>query len=1319
MFNPVSTYRIQFHKDFTFENLEQIIPYLAKLGIKTLYASPIFSAVPGSNHGYDGVDPLSINPEIGTIEQLKALSKKLKQADISWLQDIVPNHMAFHHHNKWLMDLLKNGPASPYRNYFDQSLADETFFKGPIMVPFLGDDLENVVKNGELKVISQEDGFFFNYADQIWPINDETATELASINPDVLNEDKSKILAIANRQYYRLCNWKETDTTINFRRFFTVNGLICINIQRREVFDHFHQLIAELLKEDIFQGLRIDHIDGLYDPEQYLQRLRELAGENTYIVVEKILEHGEELPAWPIQGTTGYDFLAQVNNLFTDRKSEKPFTRFYKELTEKKRPVNEQVRDKKNLILTTHMNGELENLTNLFIELELGDPNNREGIKNDIAQLLINFPVYRFYGNSWPLADEEKQKLAAILNEIKSDSLQLFTLEADDDYNRRALSFYQRCMQFSGPLMAKGVEDTLMYTYNRFIDHNEVGDSPETFGLPTDEFHTLMIERQNQWPLALNATATHDTKRGEGVRARLNVLSTISDEWIEKVTEWQALNADIKLAGAPDNNDEYFIYQTLIGAYPMPGEQDNDFADRLDAYLEKTLREAKRHSNWADPNENYEEAVKHFASLLLDTARPFWDNFKAFHQKVSDLGVVNSLAQLTLKLTCPGVPDIYQGCELWELSMVDPDNRRPVDYNLRQAYLEKNETDSLKDLWGSRFNGHIKAWLLQQLLNLRNNFTDVFANGDYLPITITGKHADDAIAFARIYRGKWLVTVVPIRANVELHDTYIHLPNEAPVSYKNILTNETGLTGKKIGISAMLKEFPVAMLELNNSTNKRAAGVLLHITSLPSKFGIGDLGPKARQFAKMLKDGYQRYWQILPLNSVSAADAFSPYSSTSSQAGNILLISPEQLVEDGLLTVTDLQQYDGKEHRQLDFDKAQEIKHQLLERAWQVYKSHPTEALKEDFELFCEQEKDWLNNYALYCVLKDKYGQAPWNTWPNEFKFREPNALNQFTVSYSDELEKVKWLQFVFTKQWASLKAHCNNLGISIFGDIPVYISYDSADVWAEPGIFDLDEKLDMVNVSGVPPDYFNSNGQRWGTPVYNWQKLKEQGYAWWINRIKKNLQWFDLLRLDHFRAFAAYWAVPADEDTAINGEWINGPGPDFFQALSSAIPNLPLVAEDLGDIDEKVRQLKNEFTLPGMKVLQFAFGEDMAQSDYIPHHHTPNDIVYTGTHDNNTTLGWFRQDADKTVVKNLKRYTGIDIKERKIAHTMVRIALSSVCNTAIIPLQDWLKLNEQSRMNTPAGENGTNWKWQLSETDFTSIPIKKMKKWTTLCDRI
>ncbi|MBB5394762.1 malto-oligosyltrehalose synthase [Mucilaginibacter sp. AK015] len=1315
MFNPVSTYRIQFHKDFTFIHLEEILPYLAELGIKTIYASPIFSAVPGSTHGYDGVDPLTINPEIGTLEQLRAISVKLKQLGISWLQDIVPNHMAFHHHNKWLMDLLKNGPSSPYRNYFDQSLADGSFFEGPIMVPFLGDDLDTVITNGQLKLIAEEKSMYFSYADQKWPLNAASSAGLAVTDLEKLTTDKIK--AIADQQYYRLCSWKETDQTINFRRFFTVNGLICINIQHPEVFDHFHRLIATLLKDDIIQGLRIDHIDGLYDPEQYLQRLRKLAGDETYIVVEKILEPGEQLPAWPIQGTTGYDFLAQVNNLFTNRKSEKAFTRFYQDLTGKNKSVHEQIREKKKLILTTHMNGELENLTKFYLTLNLGEQQDREAVKQAIAQLLINFPVYRFYGNGWPLSRGEMEQVDQILQEATSNPVQLFKQDVGDDYNQRALKFYQRCMQFSGPLMAKGVEDTLMYTYNRFIDHNEVGDSPDVFGLPVDEFHTLMLQRQLQWPLALNATSTHDTKRGEDVRARLNVLTALSDEWLSKITEWQGLNADIKQKGAPDKNDEYFIYQTLIGTYPMPGENNGDFTTRLQEYLEKTLREAKRHSNWAEPNEEYENGVKAFVSSLLDTSRSFWKSFACFHQKVSELGVINSLGQVTLKLTCPGVPDIYQGCELWDLSMVDPDNRRPVDYKKRLQFLGKN-LKNFKNFQEKEVDGQSKSWLLQKLLKLRSALPQLFEKGDYLPLTVSGKHAEGAIAFARTYDEEWVVTIVPIRPQTDWSHTYIHIPYEAPVSAKNILTGKTSVLSGKTQIQNVLDELPVAVLYLGKSTNKRSAGVLLHITSLPSKFGLGDFGPAAKEFAHILKKGCQRYWQILPLNAVSAADAYSPYSSTSSQAGNVLLISPEVLAEDGLLTANDLRQHAQQDIDLVEFERVQQAKDQLLDMAWEVYRAHPPELLENGFRSFCKNENYWLDDFALYSVLKELYNQAPWHTWPDHYRYRDNAALTKIIKDEAVKIEKVKWLQFIFTRQWLKLREYCNKLDIKILGDLPFYVSYDSADVWANPGIFNLDENLKMVSVSGVPPDYFNQNGQRWGTPVYNWQKLKEQGYKWWIDRIAKNLQWYDTLRLDHFRAFSAYWDVPADEETAINGKWLDGPGSDFFSTIKKTFTDLPFVAEDLGEIDEPVYALKDQFCLPGMKVLQFAFGHDIAKSGYAPHHHAPNNFVYTGTHDNNTTLGWLQNDADKITFKNLKKYMGIKVNKKNICKTLIRAAFSSVCDTAIIPMQDWLNLPEDARMNTPAG-TGVNWAWKLTADSFDNIPIRKMKDWAVIFDRI
>ena len=1400
MFNPVSTYRIQFHKDFTFNDLEKIIPYLVNLGVKTLYASPIFKAVPGSTHGYDGVDPLTINPEIGTLEQLKSISKTLNQNGITWLQDIVPNHMAFHQDNVWLMDLLAKGPLSRYRNYFDQSLADETLFKGPIMVPFLGNDLDEVIDNGELS-IAYNNGFTFKYAEQLWPLNLKTVAHIleaneteatdaikqllqqikqaneiadadayAKANDEIglqitslvknkgfdnylqtclqkVNADKDRLKALAGQQYYRLCNWQETDKQINFRRFFTVNGLICLNIQREEVFNHVHELVSELLNEGIIQGVRIDHIDGLFDPSQYLQRLRVLAGDETYIVVEKILEPGEELPqSWPIQGSTGYDFLAIVNNLFTNQKSEQAFTLFYKNITANDKSVTKQIQSKKELILTEHMNGELENLTRLFLSSGLvGNDDlqkyNVDDIKQAIGRLLIEFPVYRFYGNSFPLDKQESDRLARIFKKIKKHQPDLLTAiellekvflewreNADDIYKQNALQFYQRCMQFTGPLMAKGVEDTLMYTYNRFIDHNEVGDSPDAFGLSVKEFHETMQARQQQWPYAMNATATHDTKRGEGVRARLNVLTSIPDEWLQTVSEWQQMNRDLKTSGAPDDNDEYFIYQTLIGSCPMPGQDENDFGARLNEYLEKMLREAKRHSNWAEPNEDYENGVKQFAAALLDKTRPFWDKFVTFHQKVSDLGIVNSLAQATLKLTCPGVPDIYQGTELWDLSLVDPDNRRPVDYQIRERLLSELNTDEpeLSTVWADRFNGQIKLWLVNKLLELRKKYPKLFSKGQYISLQVKGDYKDSVIAFARARKNTWAVIVVPLdvaeiytgQPAINWSNTRVILPANAPADWENMLTGDTGAHQRELNLQDVTQQVPLAVLKLQRPKSNRSAGILMHVTSLPSLFGIGDFGPQARHFADVLHRSYQKYWQILPLNPTEPADAHSPYSSYSSQAGNTLLISPELLADDGLLTQDDLKLQYQTETNRVDFEETIHTKTALFNLAWDNFKNDATHVLQAPFAEFCNNEAHWLDDFALYIVLKQHHNNNPWHAWPNEYRLRDGNAISSFTEQHQEALQKVKWLQYIFAKQWNALKAYCNQLDIKLFGDLPFYISYDSVDVWANPQIFSLDEDSKLVSVSGVPPDYFNEEGQRWGMPVFKWDKLKETNYGWWIQRIRKNLEWFDLLRLDHFRAFASYWDIPAEETTAINGQWVTGPGDDFFAALKNEFGKLPFVAEDLGDIDEPVFKLRDNFKLPGMKVLQFAFGDDLPQSGYAPHHHAENYFVYTGTHDNNTTLGWYRKDAGATVHKHLKQYTGIKVDEKNINEVLIKTALASVCKTAVVPIQDWLNLDETSRMNTPAGD-GENWTWRLTTEQLLAIPEKKIKKWMLMYDRI
>lgn len=1322
MYNPVSTYRIQFHKGFNFDDFEKIIPYLEELGVGTIYASPVFSSVPGSMHGYDGIDPLQINPEIGTIEQLKEISKKLKSKNIGWIQDIVPNHMAYHSDNAWLMDVLEKGPASAYADFFDDSFTDEALFKGPIMLPFLGSDLQDAIENDELKIEPVNGKPVFKYAKQVWPLRKESYPDTT----DYSEIDKEQLLQIANDQYYRLCSYKETDHRINFRRFFTVNSLICLNIQREEVFNTFHHLIIELVKDEVFQGLRIDHIDGLYDPSQYLERLRKAAGVECYIVVEKILEKGEQMPQWPIEGNTGYDFLALVNNLLTGTANKDKFGAFYKTLIHDDQSASMQITDKKAYILYNQMVGELENLTNLFLESGFVKKHkaSKDELKEAISRFLINCPDYRFYGNSFPLAREEKKQVKEILKQVQNSDKKLKDavglLEKTflhSNKNEKALHFYMRCMQFTGPLMAKGVEDTLMYTYNRFIGHNEVGDAPGAFSVSPADFHQAMSQRKKHWPLGMNASTTHDTKRGEDVRARLNILPDMAEEWFTAVVHWQELNRDIMQIGAPDANDEYFIYQTLLGAYPMPGEGENNFAERLQEYLQKTMREAKLHSNWAEPNEEYEQAVLEFAAKLLDKRRSFWADFQKIHEQLAERGIVNSLTQVLLKFTCPGTPDVYQGCEHWDLSLVDPDNRRPVDYEHRKDLLSKKP--SLQSLWENKFNGQVKVWLVQLLSRERKLHPLLFAEGEYVPLEIKGKYAANLFAFARTYKRMWYVTIVPLNlpgiSISDWEDTHVIMPSGAPEKYENLVHRSKGVQKLKIELKDIFETIPFAFLKLEHPDSGRGSGILMHISSLPSKFGTGDFGPGAREFAGTLHDTDQKYWQLLPLSPVNKNSQYSPYSSYSSMAGNTLLLSPEILAWEGGF---DVSEFMSPGTARVDFEEVSATKQFVFDKAWLNFKANGSAAAFAGFNEFCTREKARLDDHALYVVLKNQHQNTAWHQWPDEYKKRNKKALADFGHNNEDAIAKEKWLQYQFSRQWNSLKKYCNQLDIKIFGDLPFYISYDSVDVWANPKIFSLDDAGDMTHVAGVPPDYFAAEGQLWGMPVFNWDKLKETGYDWWVQRIAKNLERFDLLRLDHFRAFSNYWSVPANEKTAVNGKWEKGPGADFFNVLKDKFGSLPFVAEDLGDIDDAVYALRDKFGLPGMRVLQFAFGGEHAeQSPHLPQNYVANNVAYTGTHDNNTTKGWFNNETGKIALSQLKDYTGTKPKEKNINELFTRLVMASAAKIVIIPMQDLLELDERSRMNIPASTD-ENWSWRYNPGKNDHHYQKLLKKFTQVYNR-
>lgn len=1404
MFNPASTYRLQFHKDFTFSDLESILPYLHSLGVGAIYASPIFDAVPGSQHGYDIVNPNRINPELGTEAQLRDISRKLREYGMGWIQDIVPNHMAFHSNNLWLMDVLEKGRYSVFASFFDLGWTSD-LFHGRLIVPFLASPLDDVLTNGDLALAYERQRLVLRYFDSTYPIHPRSyatvlggddapdairqlvqqIAELHTIDEPVpynlrwhelvlqldalsqvndirdhiqecircVNDDPALMRNITDEQNYKLAAWQQSDQIINFRRFFTINQLIGLNMQEDKVFDHYHTLIKKLIDDQVFQGLRIDHVDGLYDPTRYLTRLRNLVGPEIYITVEKILQHGEELPPWPVQGTTGYDFLAQVNQVLTDGRAAPVFSEFYSGLLNDIEPLEEKIRQKKSDILKQHMNGELDNLCRLFRDSALGREETRtaipaEDLKAVIAALLVFCPVYRSYGNRMPLEAEEATWLQDLFHKIRkhhpelNDALGLLrealidiSQAGDADYNDKARRFYMRCMQFTGPLMAKGFEDTLLYTYNRFIGHNEVGDSPVVFGIPPETFHDNMKWRHARWPLAQSATATHDTKRGEDVRARLAVLTWMPADWLSLVHTWFDQHAGKTEGGIPDANDEYFIYQVLAGAFPFTPAEEGAFKPRLEAYLTKALREGKRNSSWAAPNATYEAGVIDFTHRLLQRGQPFKKQLREFLGAITDGAIVNSLAQVLLKLTCPGVPDIYQGTELFDLSLVDPDNRRPVDYALRQQWLadisaERNTPRLMRELWTDRRSGKLKLWLVHALLQLRKESSDLFTAGEYIPLDTAGAYHEHVLAYARRLDKAWCVVLVPLQLTtmcrqqrktppaLNWKDTHVLLPPAAPTAWYNCLNSTQGKAPDGLPVIEIFKDLPIGVVKLKDSQSNRSAGILLHITSLPSAFGSGDLGPEAYAFADFLQRAHQTYWQILPLNPVEAGSAFSPYSACSSMAGNTALISPELLVEERLLAASDLEPFRTPVSSQADLATAMQNKDQLLQRAWENFRDGEQSTRHEAFYAFNQKEAHWLDEFALYRVLKDAHGSEPWYRWEARYKQRHAESLRQFAEGHAQAILQVKWKQFIFACQWAHLKRYCNDRGIYLFGDLPIYLCHDSVDVWANPGIFSLNGDGSLRAMAGVPPDFFNENGQLWGMPVFDWEALQASGYAWWIQRLRKNREFFDLIRIDHFRAFADYWEVPAGKPTAAEGTWRMGPGISFFRAVQQQLGDLPFVAEDLGEITADVHALREALGLPGMKVLQFAFSDHAGESMYTPHNYSDtNFIVYTGTHDNNTTRGWYRNDLAKDKRKGLDTYTGQRVRERNVHLALIRLAYASIAKTAIIPLQDVLGLDESARLNMP-GSTGANWRWRMLPNTLTAEIEAQLREFTQLYNR-
>jgi 4-alpha-glucanotransferase len=502
----------------------------------------------------------------------------------------------------------------------------------------------------------------------------------------------------------------------------------------------------------------------------------------------------------------------------------------------------------------------------------------------------------------------------------------------------------------------------------------------------------------------------------------------------------------------------------------------------------------------------------------------------------------------------------------------------------------------------------------------------------------------------------------------------------------------------------------------------RASGILLHPTSLPSRFGIGDLGDEAYKFIDWLADAGQTYWQVLPLGQTGYGD--SPYQCFSAFAGNVYLISPEKLAEDRFLSEADIANHPKFPNDKVDFGGVIEYKMALLEKAFENFRKTDDEGVAAEFRMFCEHNAFWLEEYALFRAIKFSQGQVSWQDWDDDLKLRDADALANARIELDDKIFEQKFYQYSFFKQWDALKTYANSHGIKIIGDIPIFIALDSCDVWCNPQQFKLNEDGSPTVVAGVPPDYFSETGQLWGNPIYNWRLMRDEGFKWWVERVRFTLKMVDILRIDHFRGFAASWEIPGGDKTAENGEWVNVPGRDLFNTLKWVFGDLPILAEDLGVITPDVEALRDDFGFPGMRILQFAWGGDTKNID-LPHNYIKNCCVYTGTHDNDTTVGWFNSEAGKGSGRDAKQIEKekkfcleyLNVSGKEIHWDFIRAVMASVADTAIVPMQDVLGMGGDARMNLPASTEG-NWQWRCKTGDFSDKNAAKLRTLATLYGR-
>lgn len=824
MIVPTSTYRLQFRGDVTFERATKLVPYLKDLGISHLYASPIFTATKGSTHGYDIIDANEIDPAIGGRQGFDALSAALRKDGLGLILDIVPNHMAASVENPWWRDVLRHGRESAYARHFDID------WRRKLTLPQLGKPLEDALAAGEFQLVCDPtDGLpELAYFDHRFPLSENSARQMmerTGTDGEGLRSfslDAQAMKTLLAEQHWQLIHWRDASRHLSYRRFFEVAGLVGIRVEDEKVFEDTHRLILELVRSGQVQGLRIDHVDGLADPKTYLERLRQAVGADTFIVVEKILAKGETLPAdWPVSGTTGYEFISAMAKLLVSEDGLQKIDAAYEIAGEKHADFEAGLRAAKLLMVDRNFAGEMARLTELArTALPAFAP---EKISSALRELLVAFPVYRTYGYSGALDEQDDAVTSAAIEQARQALPTTVALDSVGGLLRgevaadRALEFRARFQQLSGPIMAKAVEDTLFYRYNRLLATNEVGGEPATPPGGVAAFHRMMVDRHRRQPHGLSATSTHDTKRGEDARARLYGLSQYPGIWIAGVARWRAMNAsartDLADGPAPEANLEWMLYQALAGIWPDDiGQSDREeLKDRFAAYALKAIREAKLRTDWMDENPAYEKAVLDYAAALLSPDnQQFQNDFQKTLRPFIKLGYVNSLSQALIKLTAPGIPDIYQGAEGLDFSLVDPDNRRPVDYRI--ASVSPAHRFSIQKQWAAS----LKRRIIRSVLRHRNERPQLFLKGDYLPLEITGRRRNNLVAFARVRRKEIAVTIVPRLVDASniidfWEDTAVSIPPRLGGQIRDLLSDKPLIAGN-IPATWLFTDYPVSFL---------------------------------------------------------------------------------------------------------------------------------------------------------------------------------------------------------------------------------------------------------------------------------------------------------------------------------------------------------------------------------------------------------------------------------------------------------------------------------------------------------------------------